>query len=512
MAMKRLAVRPLIVVAIALTSACGPNDGAQAQERQMEQDVRERLGAAPSANDTATAARLSATFRNAAARALPSVVYIQVEQAPRTAQEEGGQLPNPFDFFFDVPQQQGPVPPRRGQGSGFIFDPSGYILTNNHVVQDARLLRVTLLDGRVFEAEVVGTDPNSDVAVIKINPPSGNGLPAATFGNSDELRVGDWVIALGNPLGLDFTVTAGIVSAKGRNLNIIEGGQNIEGARSSIEAFIQTDAAINPGNSGGPLVNLLGEVVGINTAIYSQSGFNAGYGFAIPISLAEKIAADLIEYGYVRRPQLGVLVQEITEVDAEVYGLASVSGAEVVQVLPSSPAARAGLQIGDVIVALDGESIGTDTELITRLAQLQPHQRVELSVFRDGEMREISVELGEFDRPEPRQEEIVARASAQDLLGFSATRLTPQLAREFEFQPGRESGVVITGVAPFGTARNAGVIPGMIVLRINGQEIESAADIERIGEDLEPGDAISLVVIPPIGPASPQVLNYRAPR
>ncbi|MGH7128711.1 MAG: trypsin-like peptidase domain-containing protein, partial [Planctomycetaceae bacterium] len=217
MAIGRRAARPLIAVAIMFASACSPDEGVQAQERQMERDVRERLGAPPSATDTATAARLSATFRSAAARALPSVVYIQVEEAPQTVQGEQGQPPNPFDFFFDMPQREGPMPPRRGQGSGFIFDPRGYILTNNHVVQNARLLRVTLLDGRVFDAEVVGTDPNSDVAVIRINPPDGDPLPAAAFGNSDELRVGDWVIALGNPLGLDFTVTAGIVSAKGRN-------------------------------------------------------------------------------------------------------------------------------------------------------------------------------------------------------------------------------------------------------------------------------------------------------
>src|SRR5690606_6824878 len=262
--------------------------------------------------------------------------------------------------------------PREGSGSGFIFDSRGYVMTNRHVVADADEVIVTLSDGREYRATVVGTDPMTDVAVIRIDPNGGKPLPVATLGSSEDLQVGDWVLALGNPLGLDFTVTAGIVSAKGRNVGILRREANL----SAVEAFIQTDAAINPGNSGGPLADLTGRVVGVNTAIASATGFYAGYGFAIPIEVARKVANDLIEHGVVRRPRLGVLVEEINATDAEVYGLDEVAGAEVKQVQEGTPAAKAGLKVGDVIVGLDGVPIRTATQLISSLAQREPGEKV----------------------------------------------------------------------------------------------------------------------------------------
>ncbi|MGH7477678.1 MAG: Do family serine endopeptidase [Longimicrobiales bacterium] len=509
----RIAAHAALMAGFVVVAGCGGEEGAQAQEREaLQQDVRERLGVVPAAIDTATAGALSKTFRNAASRALAAVVFIEVEQQPQTAQRRG-QLPLPFPFFDDVPDRQGQMPPAIGQGSGFIFDRRGYIMTNNHVVEDARRVSVTMLDGRVFQAQVVGTDPNSDVAVIKVEPAEGQELPIVRFGSSDRLNVGDWVLALGNPFGLDFTVTAGIVSALGRNLGIIRsrGGEEM-GGRTAIESFIQTDAAINRGNSGGPLVNLLGDVVGINTAIFSETGVSAGYGFAIPISLASKIASDLIEFGYVRRPQLGVLVQEITEVDAEVYGLSEVRGAEVVQVQPGSPAAEARLQIRDVILAVDGDRIQDDTELITRLAQMQPGEEVTLTVVRDRQRRDVRVELGEFERPQPQRREAVAQRTSRDLLGFSVAPLTQQVAQQLELdaQRRRRGGVVITEVLPYTPARQAGVPPGAIVLEINGREVNGVGDVERVAAALEPGQAVSLVIVPPVGAPTEQVINYRA--
>src|SRR5690606_25721911 len=250
--------------------------------------------------DTLTASSLSGAFRSAAATALPAVVQVEVQS--RVSAASSRRLP----FMIPgMPQDEMPV--QRGTGSGFIIDEQGHVMTNNHVVEGADRIVVRLTDGREYDASIVGTDPNTDVAVIRLEGAEGESFPVSQFGNSDALKVGDWVLALGNPLGLDFTVTAGIVSAKNRSINILQNEMNTQ-----LEAFIQTDAAINRGNSGGPMVDLLGRVVGINTAIESGTGFFAGAGFAIPINLARKVGGDLIEYGVVHRPRLGI---QITAVD-----------------------------------------------------------------------------------------------------------------------------------------------------------------------------------------------------
>lgn len=469
--------------------ACGGDGNAQIRTSARQQ-IRENLGNAPARIDTTTAYRLSAAFRGAAERALPAVVRVSVTTEPRpVAQNQRGQR-FPFDRLFPgfpgFDEDQGAPRGGRGIGSGFVFDPRGYILTNNHVVANADRVLVTMVDGREYTAKVVGTDPNTDVAVIKIDVRSGEHVEAAELGNSDDLHVGDWVIALGNPLNLQFTVTAGIVSAKGRNLNIL----NNPGG-TGLESFIQTDAVINPGNSGGPMIDLTGKVVGINSAIESATGVWAGNGFAIPIDLARKVANDIMEFGHVRRPRLGVGVGPITAADAEVYRLPSVAGAEVTSVQPGQPAARAGIEMGDVIVSLNGAPIRTQTEFMEELARLRPGDRARLGIIRYGQRLEKTVQLGEFESQAPARQPAAARPKSQELLGFSVAPLTPADARAAN--AGVSSGVYITEVDPLSPAAEV-VGRSFIIRRINGREVNTVEDVERIADTIRPGQIVTLIV------------------
>jgi serine protease Do len=483
-----------LFLVFALFAACGAGPDAAPQERGAEQEVREQLGA-EAAVDVAAAQRLSSTFRAAAQRALPAVVYVEVERQATAAPMQ--QIPEELRPFFGpqmpgMPQQPGP---QVGSGSGFILDEAGHVVTNNHVVEGAERVLVRLVNGREYTAEVVGTDASSDVAVLRLLDVEGAELPTAELGDSDPLRVGDWVLALGSPLGLDFTVTAGIVSAKGRQ---------ISGRQSALESFIQTDAAINRGNSGGPLVDLQGRVVGINTAILGGVGF-VGYGFAIPIDLAERVIRDLLDVGYVRRPQLGVQIGEVSAVDAEVYRLPRVAGAEVMFVQPGSAAAEAGIEAGDVIVAVGGDAVDDSTELTTELAQRDPGDEVELTLYRGGERRTLTAELGQFERPEaaPTVEE---RRTAERVLGFSVEPLTPEAARRLGFE--EAGGVLVSEIVQVGAAARAGLRPGMRLLAVNGQRVASVPDVARAVEAIEPGDVVSLrVEVPELGETN---VNFRA--
>jgi serine protease Do len=485
--------------ALLLLVACNAADRTDVETRVQDRDpVQEQLGTTPSEVDIATAQALSNTFRGAASQALPAVVFIRVEREAAAARRSPGF--DPFEFFFGRPEGESPMPPpspAQGSGSGFVLDRQGHIVTNAHVVSGASQVLVRLLDGREFSAEVVGADESSDVAVIRVEP-SGGALTAAQLGDSDQLQVGDWVLALGAPLGLDFTVTAGIVSAKGRQLTSRE---------SALEAFIQTDAAINPGNSGGPLVDLTGRVVGINTAIFGAPSF-VGYGFAVPINLAQRVIQDLLEFGHVRRPQLGVSVQDVTAVDAEVYGLPEVRGAEVKTVQAGTPAAEAGMQIGDVILSVDGDRINNATDLITALARRHPGDRVQLTVFRDRRQLQVPVVLGEFEREQPARERSEERAQAEQVLGFRVEPLTPQMAERLGHT--QRDGVVVAQVPPFGAAAAAGVRPGMLVLRINNQEVRTPADVRRVAAGISAGQVVSLRLMVP--EAGETIINYRTRR
>jgi serine protease Do len=456
------------------------------------------------APEVASAEALATSFRTASRTALAGVVYVQVETSPRqVSQQQRGRDPfegTPFEDFFGggggAPQQQGP---RIGSGSGFIISPDGYIITNNHVVENTSRVTVTLTDRREFEATVVGRDPNTDVAVLRID---GKGLPTVRIGDSDALEVGDWVLALGYPLSLGETVTAGIVSAKGKNIGIMQQNQD---AAAPLEHFIQTDAAINPGNSGGPLVNLRGEVVGINSAIASPTGTYSGYGFAVPIRLAKKVADDLIAYGVVHRPRLAVQITNVSPADIDVFGLSNADGA-VVTTIQDGPAKDAGVRAGDVIVAIDGQGIRDTGDLMERVALQNPGDKINLSVIRYGDRRNLQVTLGAFDNApsQPARAAAEPQRDAAGQLGFSAAELTPTLARQMEIRDAR-GGVVITGVDRNGSAPQQ--LIRMRIESINGREIKTVDDIRTASRGVESGATVSIRGLNPTGEET--VVNYR---
>ncbi len=481
-----------------LVGSCS-DQAAQAQNGAgTRAQIRESMGNAPAAIDTTTAVRLSAAFRGAAEQVLPSVVHIRVTTQQTTA-SRSPLRGFPFPFFDDADPQQ----PRRGMGtgSGFVFDPRGYILTNNHVVANAERVLVTFVDGREYPASVVGTDPNTDVGVIKIEPRNGERFHPVTFGSSDNTHVGDWVIAIGNPLTLQFSVTAGIVSAKGRNLGILDRETQ---PGTALESFIQTDAAINPGNSGGPLIDLRGRVIGINSAIESPTGYFAGAGFAIPIDLARKVADDIMEYGHVRRPRLGVEVRGVTAADAEAFRLPAVEGAIMASVQPGQAADKAGIQMGDVVVGLNGNPIRTQTQFMEELARLRPGDRVRLDIIRYGQRLQKQVTLGEFENNTQRTAQRPQRPRTEELLGFSVMQVTPEIAQRLRLET--RSGVIVHEVDDFSPARGY-IVPGTQILKINGKDVTTVQDVERASESLKPGQVVSLVIRN--GNGDPRIVNYR---
>ena len=476
-----IGARCLAVLSLVLLMGCGRGD-ALAQGTEGARTVEEDLRDVPMVVDTTTAVSLSRTFRAAAARALPSVVTVQVTARPEMAQRQ-----MPFGIPFGVPQPRGEAPPQMGTGSGFVLTEEGHIVTNNHVVENATNIQIRFPDGRIYDdVEVVGRDPSSDIAVVRINSTRGQPFTPLEVGNSDRLQVGDWVLALGNPLNLGFTVTAGIVSAKGRNLNIIQ-------SASALESFIQTDAAINRGNSGGPLVDLLGRVVGVNTAIASPTGTYAGNGFAVPIAIAVKVAQDIIEYGHVRRPQLGVMISPVTEAQAELYSLDAIAGAYVSEVLPDGPADQAGIRPEDVIVTLEGEPISDNSELISRLARRQPGEEVDLGIVRDGRRIEMEVELGEFEVELPQERTAATAETVEQRLGIQLSDLTPQILGQLQIREAVE-GVVVTGVHPYGPAANQ-LQRGDIILEFNRQPVGSVGDLQRLAANVEQGDVVVIRIL-----------------
>lgn len=426
--------------------------------------------ASESERDLQMLQRTSRAFAHITKQAKPAVVFIKVERTFK-----GGprfEFNDPFDLFDDefferffrrrFPEQRQPREfKQQGQGSGFIISKDGYVLTNHHVVGDADRITVGLADGREFSGKIVGNDPKSDIAVIKIE---GGELPVLPLGNSEELEEGEWVIAIGNPFGLSHTVTVGIVSAKGRSVVGI----------ADYEDFIQTDAAINPGNSGGPLINLKGEVVGINTAIFSRSGGYMGIGFAIPINMAKSISQQLITTGTVVRGYLGITIQELTPELAKSFYVDKQEGILVTEVTKDSPAERAGLQTGDVIVELNGEKIEGLGPFRNRIALTPPDTRIRLQVVRDGRKRELSVTVGRMP------EEIMTtgqRADFMERLGLTVQNLSDELARQFDYEPG--SGVLITQVEPGSPAATAGLHPGMLIREANRRRVRNISEFQE---------------------------------
>jgi len=426
----------------------------------------------------ATLRRMGDAFARVAEEASPAVVAIKTERTVARGLMPLEEWPfgSPFDpfgedffdFFFRRESPQRRTPQRefkqRAQGSGFIFTRDGYILTNNHLVGEAEEIQVELVDSRTFEAELVGTDPESDVAVIKIDAEN---LQPIELGDSDTLEVGEWVLAIGNPLGLSHTVTAGIVSAKGRS------GLRI----ASYENFIQTDAAINRGNSGGPLVNLDGEAVGINTAIIGPSGGNIGIGFAIPINMARDIAEQLIDTGSIQRGYLGVLPQELTPEMAEAFGLDEAKGVAIPEVTEGSAADEGGLQSGDVILEFDGVSIESESQFRNLVASRPPGERVKIVVWRDGRRKTLTVRLDERPPLEELRRRERPSGDETERLGLSVQNLTPDLARQLGYD--RNTGVLITQVAPGSEAAEKGLERGDLILEVNRREVENVRQFQQ---------------------------------
>jgi serine protease Do len=448
---------------------------------------------------------LSDAFSAVAEHVRPSVVFIKSEKKEQVAQM---QVPRGFEPFFNFPQGQRRQPMiQRGSGSGFIVSEDGYILTNNHVVDGAQKVTVQLLDRRSFPAKVVGTDPNTDVAVIKIDT---RGLEPASLGSSATTRIGEWVLAVGNPLGenLTFTVTSGIVSAKGRGRLQLPGASD-----RSIQDFIQTDAAINPGNSGGPLVNVRGEVIGINSAIASETGYNVGYGFAIPIDLARQVMDQLIKNGKVERAALGVYVEEVSATDAQYVGLPEVRGVRIRSFSSEdSPAEKAGLMPGDVIITIDGREVDYVSQLQQIVGFKHPGEAVKVEVARKGgERKTLSVRLisaqaiaqqttaQENGNPDDADKSGESPAGANfKSLGVTVTPLTAAIAGELSL-PASVHGLVVQNVDPEGPAAedlagtNNSDTPDVII-SVEGVPVRSEADLRGALRRSGPGGIVTLIV------------------
>src|ERR671915_45771 len=393
--------RARVGVAVVTAFVCGLLFASASDLTRFSWAQQGQGSARPSARDVKPLADFGTAFEAIAEHVTPAVVAIQTERVARSSRRNfpRGSQPGIEEFFrqFESPQQDRL---QEGTGSGFIVSRDGYILTNNHVVADADRVTIGLLDKRTFTARVVGRDPTTDIALIKIDATN---LPVATLGDDRNARVGQWVLAIGNPLQLDFTVTAGIISSKGRSL------RNLLPARYAITDYIQTDAAINPGNSGGPLVNIRGEVIGVNSAIASQTGFYAGYGFAIPISLAKQVMEDLIAHGKARRAVLGVAIEDVTANTAQAAGLREIEGVLVQSYSPNeeqSPAARAGIELGDVIVAVDAKPTPRVSTLQRVIRSYKPGQTVPVDVVRFGARRSFRVRLAEA--PADDEQEVAA--------------------------------------------------------------------------------------------------------
>ncbi len=450
---------------------------------------------------------LNVAFSSIAERVTPAVVSVHSERSQRSIRQQQQQQqqqpnrqrqPRSFEDFFGLDRE--PPVPQEASGSGFIVSADGYILTNNHVVQGFDRVEVTLTDRRTFPARVIGRDESTDVAVLKIDQ---RNLPYTQLGDDNATKIGEWVVAIGNPLGLDFTVTAGIVSAKGRDRQEVR----VNNSSWAITDFIQTDAAINPGNSGGPLVNVRGEVIGINTAIASQTGFYSGYGFAIPITLAKEVLDDFIEHGRVRRAVLGVSIRDATAEDAAVAGINNVMGV-LVQPYgpdnPNSPAKRAGIEPGDVIVKADGKPADRVSTLQRIIRGHEPGETVEIEAWRYGTRKTFNVRLGEAtdsvtrvaSNDRPREEEPSAGTNTEKL-GITVEPITDAQARQNRI-PNEHRGLRIVDVDQDGPARQGRLFPNdVLVAVINPQprrDLRSAEDLQRVLTGVREGSYVSFMV------------------
>ncbi|OIP82677.1 MAG: deoxyribonuclease HsdR [Porphyromonadaceae bacterium CG2_30_38_12] len=437
------------------------------------------LAKAPRAMDT--------DFTLAAELSVHAVVHVKTKTPVQIQQGFGGGMNDPFFDFFFGPQQrrqqpQREAPMQEGSGSGVIISNDGYIVTNNHVIDKTKEIEVTLNDKRTFKAKLVGADPNTDIALIKIEAEK---LPVILFGNSDSVKIGEWVLAVGNPFNLTSTVTAGIVSAKARNINIIN-------SQMKIESFIQTDAAVNPGNSGGALVNTRGELIGINTAIASQTGSYAGYAFAVPASIVKKVVSDIRQFGFVQRAVLGVSMGDITSELAKEKNLKIMEGAYVSEVVEGSAADKAGVKKGDVITGINDVNIKSSAQLQEQIGRFSPGDKITVSVRRENKTLKLNAEL----KNKQGSTKIASSEASIDMLGADFKAISAKLKDQFQLDYGME----VTNIKK-GKLKDAGVMEGFLIVKINNQAIRSIDDIKEVlSEALNTNDKFKVLNIAGVYP------------
>lgn len=444
-----------IAVAMLLMGTCVVACGYAANETQQVQY-----------EDSVSAVYTPTVYRSTGldfTQAAESTVNAVVSIRTTTEVRNNGYSDPLFEFFFGPGMgQQRESRPQSGLGSGVIISSDGYIVTNNHVIKGADKLEITLNDKRTFNGVIVGADPTTDLALVKIEA---NNLPTVKFGNSDDLKIGEWVLAVGNPFGLTSTVTAGIVSAKARRI-----GGNMAQGQLDIEAFIQTDAAVNPGNSGGALVNTAGELVGINTAIYSQTGNYAGYSFAIPSSIVSKVITDLRQYGTVQRAVMGISFQEITSEFAKEKNLGVLEGVYVAEVLDRSAAMEAGVRVGDVIIAINGKKIVNGASLQEQIGRFNPGDKITVTLWRNNKKEEVQMTLKNSQGATA-----VTNAVTFSTLGAAFKDLSNAQKRELNIR----NGVEVAGLKN-GKFKAAGIREGFVILEVNDNVITSVSDMENI--------------------------------
>lgn len=468
-----------ILIGIIVASGLGLPDNINADSPnsppRIEEGVNKQAPSSTEPGGQSAIMALSDAFANVVEKMNPAVVTISTKTTIKGRQ----QYFFPFDQFFGQRSPQREYT-QQGLGSGVIVREDGIILTNNHVVDGADDIIVRLLDEREFEAEVKGVDPRTDLAVLRIKSEN---LPSVKLGNSDQLRVGEWVLAIGSPLQKEFahTVTAGIVSAKGRTLS----GLN------PIQDFIQTDAAINPGNSGGALVNLQGELIGINTAIASRSGGNIGIGFAIPSNLAQKVMKDILEKGKVVRGWLGVSIADVTPEFAKMYNLKTDRGVLIREVVNDGPADKAGVEAGDIILEVSGKKVHNTTELSSLIGASEPGTTAQLKILRDGNNKTINVVLEEF----PEDEALLAqsRRSSIESLGIEVENITEDLWRKHGLSSDDE-GVVVSRVQSGSISDRVGLREGDLISRVNRQYVSNVSEFNKVVGELGSGDPVVLYI------------------
>lgn len=427
-------------------------------------------------------------------------INVSVQSAPRSGGRRS--LPDFFRFFEDEQMEAPEMPERDGAGSGVIISADGYIVTNNHVVEGAKEggIKVMMSDQREYKAKLIGRDPTTDLAVLKVE---GGPFQAVHLGEKSSVRVGDFVVAVGNPLGLRSTVTAGIVSAIGRGIGVIEGSRSMQaGSRYAIENFIQTDAAINPGNSGGGLFNLAGSLVGINTAIASMTGGYQGYGFAIPIDMVKSIALDIMDDGKVDRGYIGVQITSVDETAAKTAGLDKVSGVFVNSVVKGGAAEAAGIEVGDIILEVDGTSVRTSNDLQNQIVLRRAGDKVTLRMMRAGKSITKTVTLKTLDGDTFADASSEKSGKAGDSetssnspvsfkdLGFTAGSLTDEIRKEIE----TDNGVVVTKIEPRSAVARRGLRQGSVILKVDGRDVNSPGDLKRVLDKKKAGDGVLMVI------------------